>query len=59
MSSGKKDVVEAARKRILVQIRVSPIQKRILVDAAAVAGLELSSWLRALAIKEAHRLGVK
>jgi hypothetical protein len=49
----------AVRKRILIQIRVDEEQKRTIGAAAAKAGLELSSWLRALALKEARRLGIK
>jgi uncharacterized protein (DUF1778 family) len=49
----------AGSKRIFVQIRVSEEQKKVMAEAAAKAGLELSGWLRALALKEARRLGVK
>ena len=49
----------AAGKRIFIQIRVSEEQKRILTEAAKKAGLEMSSWLRALALREARRLGVR
>lgn len=57
MVRGRKS--EVKRMRLLIQIRVSEEQKRILADAAAKAGLEVSSWLRALALNEARRLGVK
>ena len=49
----------AVSKRLFIQIRVNEEQKKTLAQAAAKAGLELSSWLRALALKEARRLGVK
>ena len=39
-------------KRISIQNRVKEQQKRIVAEAAAKVGLELSSWLRALALKE-------
>jgi uncharacterized protein (DUF1778 family) len=42
-----------------VQMRVSPDEKQVLMKAAAKAGIGLSTWLRALALKEARRLGVK
>jgi uncharacterized protein (DUF1778 family) len=57
MVRGRKS--EVKRMRLLTQIRVSEQQKRILAEAAAKAGLEVSSWLRALALNEARRLGVK
>jgi uncharacterized protein (DUF1778 family) len=57
MVRGRKTVVVS--KRLFVQIRVTEEQKLILAEAAAKAGLEVSSWLRALALNEARRLGVK
>jgi uncharacterized protein (DUF1778 family) len=57
MVRGRKTVVVS--KRLFVQIRVTAEQKLILAEAAAKAGLEVSSWLRALALSEARRLGVK
>jgi uncharacterized protein (DUF1778 family) len=50
---------KAVSKRLLIQIRVNEEQKRILAEAAAKAGLEVSNWLRALALNEARRLGIK
>jgi hypothetical protein len=49
----------AGSKRLFIQIRVNEEQKRILSEAATRAGLDVSGWLRALALKEARRLGVK
>jgi len=43
----------------VIQVRVSPGEKRILAGAAAKAGLGLSAWLRTLALKEARKLGMK
>lgn len=40
-----------------ILIRVTAEQKRALVAAADRAGLELSSWLRALGLREAQRTG--
>lgn len=49
------------RKAVLkdqnILIRVTAEQKRALVAAAERAGLELSSWLRALGLREAQRTG--
>jgi uncharacterized protein (DUF1778 family) len=50
---------EAGRKRVLVQIRMTAEQKRIIEEAAGRTGLKPSTWLRALALREARRLGVK
>jgi hypothetical protein len=41
----------------VVQVRVSPEDKRIMAAAAARAGLGISAWLRALALK--RRRGVR
>jgi hypothetical protein len=40
----------------VVRMRVTAEQKKALVDAAAKEGLELSQWLRRLALREAGRL---
>jgi len=48
----------AERKEKVIVIRVTADQKRRLEQAAGTAGLELSSWMRSLALKEARRLGV-
>ena len=50
---------EAERKTVAIQVRVTAEQKRILVEAADLAGLELSTWIRTVMLKEARRLGVK
>ena len=47
------------QKAQAIQVRVSPAEKQVLVEAASKAGLGLSAWLRALALREARRLGVK
>lgn len=44
---------KAARKESTVMIRVTAAQKRVLADAAERAGLDLSSWLRALGLRAA------
>lgn len=48
---------KAALKDQNILIRVTAEQKRALVAAAERAGLELSSWLRALGLREAQRTG--
>lgn len=55
----RRKVEPEEQKAQVIQVRVSPADKRILAAAAAKAGLGLSAWLRALALKEARRLGVK
>jgi hypothetical protein len=42
-------------KKLPIQVRVNLEQKRILTRAATKAGLEVSSWIRALALAEAFR----
>jgi uncharacterized protein (DUF1778 family) len=49
---------ETGHKIQVIQVRVNPEDKRIMAAAAAKTGLALSAWLRALALKEAHRMGV-
>jgi len=49
---------KAERKEETIRLRVTPEQKRTLMDAARAAGLELSAWLRSLALREAGRAPV-
>jgi uncharacterized protein (DUF1778 family) len=42
------------RKEDSIRIRVSGDQKRVLTEAAERAGLDVSSWLRALGMREAQ-----
>ena len=44
---------KAQRKDYSIRIRVTAQQKRTLEEAAQQAGLEVSSWLRALGLREA------
>lgn len=46
---------KAARKESSILIRVTAAQKRELVQAADAAGLDLSSWLRALGLQAARQ----
>ena len=46
------------RKELLIRVRVTPDQKRVLTTAADKAGLDVSSWLRAIGIERARDLGV-
>lgn len=46
------------RKELLIRVRVTPDQKRVLTTAAEKAGLDVSSWLRAIGIERARDLGV-
>jgi hypothetical protein len=40
----------------VVRMRVTPEQKRVILDAAGRAGLEVSAWLRQLALRAAGAL---
>ena len=44
---------KAQRKEATIQIRCSADQKRVLAEAADRAGLDVSSWLRTLGLREA------
>ncbi len=55
-SSERQDTL---RKDDLIRVRVSAEQKRVLTNAAGKAGLDVSSWLRALGIEKAREMGVK
>jgi uncharacterized protein (DUF1778 family) len=44
------------RKESLVRIRLTADQKELLTEAAAKVGLDLSGWLRFIALKEAKAL---
>lgn len=44
------------RKDDMIRIRVTKAQKRVLIDAAEGAGLEVSTWLRVLGLREAGAL---
>jgi len=44
---------KAQRKEATLQVRLTVDQKRVLTEAAERAGLDVSSWLRALGLKEA------
>jgi uncharacterized protein (DUF1778 family) len=46
---------KAERKDEVIRLRVSPDQKRTMMQAAQAAGLELSAWLRSLGLREAAR----
>lgn len=47
------------RKEDQIRIRVTADQKVTLTEAAAKAGLGVSSWLLSLGIREARKLSVK
>jgi len=46
---------KAARKETAVRIRLTEAQKRALTAAAERAGLDVSSWLRSLGLREAEQ----
>ena len=45
------------RKDALVRVRVTEEQKALFIAAATKAGLDISSWLRSLGIREASGAG--
>jgi uncharacterized protein (DUF1778 family) len=44
------------RKELIVRIRLTAEQKALLAEAAAKVGLDLSGWLRYIALKSAKEL---
>ena len=48
---------KAQRKEADIRIRVTESQKKTLVDAAARAGIGVSSWLLTLGLREAQKSG--
>jgi hypothetical protein len=44
------------RKTLMLRIRVTDEQRRILERAASAAGLELGSWVRLVSLAQARRL---
>ncbi len=46
---------KAQRKEELVRVRLTGEQKELFVNSAAGAGLDVSSWLRSLALREIKR----
>lgn len=44
------------RKELVVRIRLTAEQKALLAEAAAKVGLDLSGWLRFIALREAKEL---
>lgn len=47
------------RKDLLIRVRVTPDQRRVLAAAAEKSGLDISGFLRALGIERARQLGVE
>jgi uncharacterized protein (DUF1778 family) len=47
-----------ARKGLMLRVRVTAEQKRLLTAAAEKSGLDVSSWLRTLGIERARAIGV-
>lgn len=52
---GRPPKAAAARKDALIRVRVTEDQKALLMAAADEAGLDVSAWLRALALREATK----
>ena len=53
----KRRKVKAERKEDSVRIRLTAEQKETLTKAAAKAGLDVSGWIRSIALREATRSG--
>ena len=51
----KRRKVKAERKEDSVRIRLTGEQKATLTKAAAKAGLDVSGWMRSIALREAAR----
>jgi uncharacterized protein (DUF1778 family) len=56
MAQSKKKAPEKPKKDDVIRMRVSAEQKEAIVAAAERDGLELSQWLRRLALREAGAL---
>lgn len=52
---GRPPKAAEARKDALIRVRVTEDQKTLLQAAADRAGLDVSAWLRALALREATK----
>jgi uncharacterized protein (DUF1778 family) len=50
---------DAARKALMLRVRVTDDQKRILTAAAEKSGLDVSGFLRSVGIERARELGVE
>jgi len=48
---------KALRKEDMIRIRVTADQKRVMAEAAERAGLDVSTWLRVLGLREAGNAG--
>lgn len=57
LSDMKRRKPKAHRKEALIQVRVTTEQKERLTAAAEEAGLDLSSWLRVIVLREAGLIG--
>ena len=53
---GRRPKPKKSRKSATVQFRVTEAEKALLEEAAEVEKLEVSSWLRALALKSADEI---
>jgi len=53
----KRRKTQAERKEDVIKIMVTAEQKRLFTDTANAAGLDVSNWLRTLAIREAKGSG--
>lgn len=47
---------KAQRKEELIRVRVTSEQKKTLAEAATTAGLDISAWLRSIALREATQI---
>lgn len=53
----KRRKLRVERKEQSIRIRLTDEQKATMTDAASAAGLDLSGWIRFLALREAQKHG--
>lgn len=57
VASKKRRKTQAERKEDMIKVMVTSEQKRLFTEAATAAGLDLSNWLRTIALREAKVSG--
>jgi hypothetical protein len=57
VAAKKRRKTQAERKEDMIKVMVTSEQKRLFTDAATAAGLDLSNWLRTIALREAKGSG--
>lgn len=57
VAAKKRRKSQADRKEDMIKVMVTSEQKRVFTEAAERAGLDLSNWLRSIALREAKGSG--